>query len=284
MAASGDLRDAPADTFWQRLQDAMGRDGLLTYRYLGRITEDMHAAPYSGMAIRRDMRNARGGLMAAPLAIATAETGFTDFDAVPAPVTAGLTMLDDGIGVSEIRMHREVIRTGRTLGFSRTVVTDAADERRVIAVTRGIGIKLGEVPADGGGTPFPLPDGIADRPDLRPLTAVFGGERDADGRWLLPPMRAGSRSTSGSLHLGPIHIVLEAAATDLAEACAPEAPLQIEGWDVMFVAAGLVGPFVARGRAMAGGAGRVACDMTLTDQGRGDRVVATATALFGHRS
>lgn len=281
-SVAGDLRTVAADEFWARLQEAMGRDGLLTYRYLGRVTEDMHGVPVGRMPIRGDMRNERGGLMAAPLAIAIAETGFTDFNAVPAPVTAAVTLLDDGVGVSEIQMQREVLRTGRTLGFSRTVVCDVHEPQRVIAVSRGVGIKLGEAPPQGG-EPFPLPDEIADAPDLPPLTTVFGAIRDDMGVWSLPPLRPAHRSTSGSLHLGPIHVLMEAAATELAATRASPAALQICGWEVMFISPGLTGPFVASGEVRVGRAGRIGCDITLVDAGRDGRIVATAAAVFALR-
>ena len=70
-----DLRNVPPEQFLSLLKKAMGEDGLLTYRYLGRKSTTMHGAEYDSMKIRRDMRNAEGGIMAAPLMIATAETG-----------------------------------------------------------------------------------------------------------------------------------------------------------------------------------------------------------------
>src|SRR4051812_22788164 len=96
---TNDLRDVPPERFWQRLTEVM-QSGLLTYRYLGRKNRDMHDVPHDSMAIRRDMRTAAGGIAAAPLMIAAADAGgFTDFDAVPAPVVASLSILDPGIDV-----------------------------------------------------------------------------------------------------------------------------------------------------------------------------------------
>ena len=52
----------------------------------------------------------------------------------------------------------------------------------------------------------------------------------------------------------------------------------------MFVARGLSGPFVASGDTIDGGHGRVACRMTLRDEGNGDRVIASALAVFRRSS
>jgi hypothetical protein len=273
------LRTATSDAdFWVRLRQAMGQDGLLTYRYLGRRTRDMYDVPHDSMAIRRDMRNAAGGLAAAPLAIATAEAGgFTDFDALPAPVMYGLTLLDPGHDLREVRMEREILHQGRSMGFSRTVVTDADNPHRIIAVSHGIGIKLAEAPEQGG-TLFELPQAVVDSPDLPPLTEVFGGRRAAEG-WMLPELSEGLTSTSGSLHLGPIHVILEAAATELAAARAGTERLQVTGWEVSFVARGAVGPFLASGEALGGPEG-VVCRLLLRDRGKADRIVASAIATF----
>ena len=276
----GDLTKVDEGAFWTALREAMGKDGLLTYRYLGRKSQTMHDVPYDSMKIRSDMRNAAGGIMAAPLAIATASTGgFTDFNAVPAPVTAGLRIIDPGHDVREVRMRTEVLHMGRSMGFSRTVVTDAANPDRVIALTDAVGIKLGEAPQSGA-DPFPIEEDMLDRPDLPRLHEVFGGYRLPDGVWELPEMTAANRSTSGSLHLGPIHIIFEAAATEAAAAAAGTNQVQVEDWDVLFIARGINGPFAVEARAVPAGKGKVACTMLLKDRGKDNRTVASCTAIY----
>jgi hypothetical protein len=272
---SGDLREATNDDFWDRLNEAMGKDGLLTYRYLGRKSQDMHDLPIGTMKIRSDMRDWHGGIRPAALAIATAETGFSDFNAVPAPVSAGLSIVDPGIDVKTVTMQQRTLRLGRNLGFSRTVVADQDNPHRIIALTRGIGIKLGEAPAEGG-KPFPLPDDMEDR-DLPPLVKVFGGWQDDRGSWRLPALTAGSRSTSGSLHLGPIHVLFDAAADDLAR----ESGQRVVDWEVMFVSAGTTGPFRVDATPFSS-SGRVgAAELSLIDEGRDGRLVASGSAAFG---
>ncbi len=269
---AGDLRTAQGEEFWIRLREAMGKDGLLTYRYLGRVSEDMHGVPVGHMVIRSDMRDSHGGIRPAALAISTAETGFTDFDALPAPISSGLNIVDPGRDVKKVAIRRHVLKVGRQLGFSRTVVTDWDNEDRVIAVTHGIGIKLGEAPAEGA-EPFPLPEGIADRPDLPPLIAVFGGWK-SDGHWRLPALLPQNRSTSGTLHLGPMHLAFDAAADEIAAAQGT----RVMDWQVLFLSGGTDGPFRVDVKPIpATGPARV-LELTMVDEGRGNRLVASASA------
>ncbi len=274
MANAIDLRKVETGAFWASLRSAMGQDGLLTYRYLGRVAQNMHGVPVGSMKIRSDMRDWHGGIRAAALAIATAETGFSDFNAVPAPIEAGLSILDAGRDVREVQLRAEVLKLGRTLGFSRTFVTDADQPEKVIAISRGVGIKLAEAP-ESGGEPFPLPDDMADAGDLPSLLTVFGGVLDGDV-CRLPELSAGSSSTSGSLHLGPIHIALDA----IADANARQHRMRIADWNVMFLSAGTHGPFRAELTRSMVQAGDGAVVLSLVDEGRDDRLVATATAVL----
>jgi hypothetical protein len=275
-----DLRNVSADEYWRHFREMVGGDsGLLTYRYLGRKTAMLHGKPYDTMRIRRDMRTPSGAIMAAPLAIASAEAGgFSDVDTVPAPVTAALHILDDGRDVNEVAMRRVPIHTGRNMGFSQSEIVDAADPSRVLAISYGVGIKLADTPP--GFEPLDLPPEIADSPALPPLVHVFGARRRPDGRWELPAVTPENMSTSGSLHLGPIHVVLEAAATELAVHQAGTDAIRVEDWTVMFIARGTDGPFVVDGTASTGNYGRIACRLSLRDQGRGDRIVASALGVF----
>ncbi|MCB2046717.1 MAG: hypothetical protein KDE32_00665 [Novosphingobium sp.] len=274
MANAIDLRKVETGSFWASLRSAMGQDGLLTYRYLGRVAQNMHGVPVGSMKIRSDMRDWHGGIRAAVLAIATAETGFSDFNAVPAPIEAGLSILDAGRDVREVQLRAEVLKLGRTLGFSRTFVTDADQPEKVIAISRGVGIKLAEAP-ESGGEPFPLPDDMADAGELPSLLTVFGGVLDGDV-CCLPELSAGSSSTSGSLHLGPIHIALDA----IADANARQHRMRIADWNVMFLSAGTHGPFRAELTRRMVQAGDGAVVLSLVDEGRDDRLVATATAVL----
>jgi hypothetical protein len=271
-----DIREGPPEEYWDRLREMMGPTGLITYWYLGRAF-NQHEDPDT-VLLRRDMRNRAGGIMAAPLAIAAPETGgWRDRDVVPAPVAYGLHIVDDARDVAEIRVTRSTVRQGRTMGFSRSEIVDAAHPERVIAVTTGIGVSLGEAPA--GFRPIALPPDVPDTDDLPALHIVFGATRDSDG-WRLPRLSPEHASTSASLHIGPIHVVFEAAAMELAAERAGTDLLQAEDWDVHFVAPGTVGPFLVLADAHTGRGGRVVVRLTLLDEGRDRAVVAAGAATF----
>ena len=141
-----DIREGPVEEYWDRLREMLGPDGLITYWYLGRAFNQVMDP--DTLRLRRDMRNNTGGIMAAPLAIAAPETGgWRDREVIPAPVTYGLHILDDARDVAEIRVARGTVRRGAKMGFSRSLITDAADSSRVIAVTTGVGVTLGDVAA-----------------------------------------------------------------------------------------------------------------------------------------
>lgn len=292
MSPVRDIREGPADEYWERLRHLMGPEGLITYWYLGRgFNQEVDP---DTMSLRSDMRNGDGGLMAAPLAIAAPETGgWRDREVVPAPMTYALHVLDPAPDVRAVRVTRETVRRGRKIGFSRSVVTDADDSRRVIALTSGTGVSLGEAPS--GFRPVDLPPDLP-QVDLPPLHVVFGARRDPDG-WRLPELTTRLASTSASLHLGPIHVICEAAASEAAAARVahemggadrgglaqgPESGIgvQVEDWEVHFVAPGRKGPFFVRAEAWSGPAGRMLSHFTLRDEGVEDAVVASGTAAF----
>jgi hypothetical protein len=233
--------------------------------------------------------------MAAPLAIAAPETGgWRDREVVPAPMTYALHVLDAASDVRAVRVTRETVRRGRKIGFSRSVVTDADDPGRIIALTSGTGVSLGAAPS--GFRPVDLPPDLPEV-DLPPLHVVFGAQRDPDG-WRLPELTTRLASTSASLHLGPIHVVCEAAASEAAanalagdgvhslkEGEREHGPqrgteTQVEDWEVHFVAPGRKGPFFARAEAWSGPGGRVFTRFTLCDEGMEDAVVASGAAAF----
>src|ERR1700677_4699631 len=178
-----DIREGPVEEYWDRLREMMGPGGLITYWSLVRgFNQEVDP---DTVRLRRDMRNNAGGIMAAPLAIAAPETGgWRDREVVPAPVTYALHILDPAPDVRAVRVTRETVRRGRKIGFSRSVVTDADDPRRIIALTSGTGVSLGAAPS--GFRPVDLPPDLPEV-DLPPLHVVFGARRDPDG-WRLPEL------------------------------------------------------------------------------------------------
>ena len=271
-----DIRDGPPEEYWDRLREMLGPRGLMTYWYLGRAFNQLEDP--DTMRLRSDMRNVAGGVMAAPLAIAAPETGgWRDREVVPAPVAYGLHIVDDARDVTEVRVIRSTVRRGRRMGFSRSLIVDAAHSDRVIAITTGIGVTLGDAPP--AFQPLDAPPVMPDTDNLPALHVVFGATRDPDG-WRLPRLAAKHASTSASLHLGPIHVAFEAAAMESAAEVAGTDALQVEDWDVHFVAPGRSGPFLVQVESSAGRQGRVTARLTMLDEGQDGAVVAVGAAAF----
>src|ERR1700730_14884938 len=123
--------------------------GLLSYRYIGRNHGAMNTGPVDNtVSLRRDMRNAVGGLLVAPLSISSPEGNVgSDLVAVPNPVIHCCQILDDARGVKRIEVvESEVLRSGARMGYSRSKIVDADDPSRVIAFTEGQGVRIGTPP------------------------------------------------------------------------------------------------------------------------------------------
>jgi len=274
-----DIRDVPKAEYWDHFEKMW--TGLLSYRYLGKLAPSMDkGVERESMVLRHDMRNAAGGIMAAPLCIASPESGgMADDDYVPNPIIASMQVLDDARDVREITMQREVIKIGRQMGFSRTRIVDIDNPERVIALSQGMGVSIGETPGGYQAVENAVVP-VVDSPDMPSLAEVFGATRRADGTWQLGELSDELSSPDAALHLGPIHIVLEAASVDLAAAEAGTDRLQVEEWNVMFVARGKTGPFHAEGHAYLGNLGRIGVQLSLRDEGNANRVVTTAQATY----
>jgi hypothetical protein len=273
-----DIRNTAPAEYWEEF--AHRWTSLLSYRYLGRVNEVLDAGvDTASMPLRHDMRNSAGGIMAAPLCIASPESGgMADDLYVPNPVIASMQIVDDARDVQRVQVVSETIRIGRQMGFSRSRVVADDDPTRLIALSEGMGVSLGGTPE--GFKPVDNPPlEVVDSPDLPPLHQVFGATRRDDG-WILPELSLELASPDAALHLGPIHVVLETAATEAAADLAGTDALQIEDWHVMFVARGKIGPFRAVAEPHAGSMGRVAVRLSLHDEGNDDRVVTTGSASF----
>jgi hypothetical protein len=256
--------------------------GLLSYRYIGRNHSSMNTGPEDNtVTLRRDMRNATGGLLVAPISISAPEGNVgPDTETVPNPVIHSCQILDPGRDVTRIEViESEVLHLGSRMGYSRSKIVDADDHDRVIAFTEGQGAKIGAVPEGLE----KMPENtlvIVDSPDLPPLWKAFGASRRDDGHWALPELSVELASPDAALHIGPQHVVLETAAVDLASELAGTDHIQMVSWHVMFLARGKVGPFRVEGEAVRGVAGKVGVRMVLHDEGNEDRAVTSASAVF----
>lgn len=233
-----DIRNVSDEEYWKVFERKW--TGLLSYRYLGR-THTFDKNGDNRMVLRRDMRNAVGGLMVAPLCIASPESGGMEDDLyVPNPVIASMLLLDDARDVREIEIRPETLHIGRRMGFSRSRILDADNPERVIALSEGMGVSLGAPPPGFAPVENP-PIDLPDESMLPPLHVAYGAERNADGAWQLRELSDDIASPDAALHLGPIHVTLEAAATDYTTTAAG-GDVQIESWHVMFVTAGRSAP------------------------------------------
>ncbi len=274
-----EMKDDPV-AYAAELQRRWG--GLLSYRYIGRSHSSMDRGEVDNtVTLRRDMRNASGGLLVAPLSISSPEGAVgSDRETVPNPVIHSCQILDPAHDVRRIEVvESESLYLGRRLGYSRSKIVDADDPDRVIAFTEGQGVKLDGVP-DGLQKMEPNPLDIVDSPDLPPLWLVFGGKKRADGHWVVPELVAELASPDAALHLGPQHVLLETAGIDLAADLVGTDLLQMRTWHVMFLSRGKVGPFRVDGEAVRGASSTVGVRLSLYDEGNGGRMITSASAVF----
>jgi hypothetical protein len=254
----------------------------LSYRYIGRNHGSMNTGPEDNtVTLRRDMRNAAGGLLVAPLAISAPEGNVgPDTVTVPNPVILSVQILDAARDVTRIEVvESELLHLGARMGYSRSKIVDADDHDRVIAFNEGQGVKIGDVPPGLDKMPEDKLE-IVDSPDLPPLWKAFGASRRDDGHWALPALSVELASPDAALHIGPQHVLLETAAIDLAADRVGTDMLQMQTWHVMHLARGKVGPFRVDGEAVRGADGKVGVRMRLHDEGNDDRAVTSASAVF----
>lgn len=277
-----DIRQVDAEHYWEELRQRWG--ALLSYRYIGRQFAAMNTVADQAVALRHDMRNSTGGVMVSPLAIICPGGGRgSDLETVPNPVIHSLQILDDARDVARVEVVDAVsLKQGQRMGFGRARIVDGDDHDRVIALVESQGASIGEVPPGLQRFDDDPVMHVEDSPDLPPLWQVFGAVHRDDGRWVLPELRAELASPDAALHLGPQHILLERAASDLAAARAGTDRLQVDSVHVMFLARGKVGPFRAEGSSQGGadGSGRIGVQLTVHDEGNGDRAITAATYVF----
>ncbi|OBK63243.1 hypothetical protein A5653_25285 [Mycobacterium colombiense] len=276
--AYGDIRTVTPEEHWKHFEKSWR--ALKSYTYLGKTTPHLDAGvDKESMPLRHDMRNSTGGITAGPLTILSPEPYWLDDECVPAPVTMTYDILDPAYDVARLEVVRDVISVGRTMGFSRARVVDAADHGRVIAISTGSGVSLGDVPP--GFTPIDNPvNDVADSPDLPPLREVFGIRNRTGGSLEIARVTPMIASPHSALHQGPINFALEAAMIDALERELATTDLQVEHYTVMFVRAGYTGPFVTSAVVVNPQGTRYGVEATMIDEGSDGRTVATASAAF----
>src|SRR3954462_402560 len=143
------LEGLGGDAFWEQFETIMGPEGLMTYRYVGSHGAVAHDRFHSESTatLRRDMRGP-AGVLASALAIMGGDCMgvIDDAIAIPAPTTLSIEVLDDGVGVDEVRVHGEIVHAGRTQIFSRVRLEDAGDPNRVLALGTNPAAVMGPAP------------------------------------------------------------------------------------------------------------------------------------------
>jgi hypothetical protein len=279
-----DIRTTDTEEYWETLRQRWG--ALMSYRYLGRQFSSMNNVNDDTVTLRHDMRNATGGILAQVFCIsAPGGGGPSDLEVVPNPVIHSLQILDNGNDVERIEVvNAGALKVGSRMYFGRATIVDADDHRRVLALIEGQGAAIGDVPANLEQRKFdddPI-EHIEDSPDLPPIWQVFGGSKRDDGRWTLGELRAEFASPDAALHVGPQFVIHETAAIDLAAEVAGTDQLQPESAHFMFLARGKVGPFRIEGTAVRGAddSRRIGAQLTLHDEGNGDRAISAASVAF----
>jgi hypothetical protein len=276
--AYGDIRTMTPEEHWKHFEKSW--KALKSYSYLGKTTPFLDAGvEKETMPLRHDMRNSTGGIMASPLTILSPEPYWRDDECVPAPVTMTYDILEPAYGVKWLEVIRDVVSVGRTMGFSRARVVDAADRDRVIAISTGSGVSLGGVPPGFRPVDNPVEE-LADSPNLPPLQDVFGITSRRDGALEIAKVTPMIASPHSALHQGPINIALEAAMTGELERVLGTTDLQVEHYTVMFVRPGYIGPFVASATLANSEGPRFGLEGTMVDEGSQGRIIATASAAF----
>lgn len=280
-----DIRELSSDpaAYAAELQRRWG--GLLSYRYIGRNHGSMNIGPADDtVALRSDLRDQCGAILLSVFGIASPEGGLvSDLEAVPNPVVHSCQVLDTGADVSRFEVRTEDLKRGQRMSYSRSLIVDADNPGRVLAVTEGQGVTIG-VPPDGLQKMAVDPIEVVDSPDLPPLWQVFGGARASATTWTLPELSVEVASPDAALHVGPQFVMTETAARGAAVEALGSADVVGISSHTMFLARGKTGPFRFVAEAFAGPAATVAARTTVYDDGADGRLITVATHVFRRMS
>lgn len=276
-----DIRELSSDpsAYAAELQRRWG--GLLSYRYIGRNHGSMNIGPTDDtVTLRSDLRDQCGAILLSVFGIASPEGGLvSDLEAVPNPVVHSCQVLDTGADVARFEVRTEDLKRGQRMSYSRSLIVDADNPARVLAITDGQGVTIG-VPPDGLQKMAVDPIEVVDSPDLPPLWQVFGGTRANATTWMLPELSVEVASPDAALHVGPQFVMTETAARSAAAEEIGLAGIVGISSHTMFLARGKTGPFRFVAEAFTGPAATVAARTTVYDDGAGGKLITVATHVF----
>jgi hypothetical protein len=251
-------------------------DELVSYRYLGCssvVRDDAHAEGY--MRLRRDLRSP-AGLLAAPLAIATLDTAGINIDRRYhlALTHVEVAIVDAGAGVEAVRVLGTVVREARTQVFTEARVEDADNPSRPLAFGTADWAIIAPTP-EGFEYTHPGP-GVADSPELPPLTKAYDAQPRAGGGFRIAGLSP--RVGTEVLHHGPMLVTLEATALQSAAEYEHIDPVHVEHLGMRIVKAGRAGPFVTDAEVLSSRTDTITCRAVLRDDGADGSLVAVAMA------
>lgn len=262
-------RDRAAGEIFGVWTEAMAQ--LFSYRYFGTrsVLVDRHHATGT-MPMRPDMR-ASGGMLLAPLAIGMLDAAGNNMDRY---YQLGLTQIDihafDGApDTDRIGLAGEVVREARTQVFTEVVLSDEATGRVLGHGSANWAIINPTPPGFTYTDPGPGPDHVAPMP---PLTEVFEARPTDGGGYVIPGLSP--RLGVDTLHHGPILVVMEAAAQDLATAEAGTRPVRPVALSCRIVRAGRKGPFRVHSRLLGRNGDLISCRSVMRDEGRDNEIIA----------
>lgn len=266
---AGADRNRSADQVFGVWTEAMAQ--LVSYRYFGTqsVLNDRHHATGT-MPMREDMR-ASAGMRLAPLAIGMLDVAGNNMDRY---YQLGLTQIDihafDGApGTERVALAGQVVREARTQVFTEVLLSDEATGRTLGHGSANWAIINPTPPGFVYTDPGPGPDY---NPPMPPLTEVFEARPAADGGYVIPGLSP--RLGADTLHHGPILVVMEAAALDIAEAQPDAGAVCPVALSCRIVRAGRKGPFKVVARMLSRNGELISCRAEMHDEGRENEIVA----------
>ena len=262
-------RDRAANEVFGVWAEAMAQ--LVSYRHFGTqsgLIDRQHAT--GTMPMRPDMR-ASGGMLLAPLAIGMLDVAGNSMDRY---YQLGLTQIDvhafDGApALQRVALAGEVVREARTQVFTEVLLSDEENGRVVGHGSANWAIinptPPGFVYTDPG--PGPLY-----KPPMPLLTEVFDAQPAADGGYII--LSLSPRIGLDTMHHGPILVVLEAAALDIANAEAGQDCVTPSALSCRIVRPGRKGPFKISSSLLSRNGDLISCRSVMRDEGRDKEVIA----------
>ncbi len=252
---------------------AGSRGVLMSYAYLAsrpRAIDRTHAENL--LEIRPDLRTPTGAALAAPLAIAMLDTAGINVDPVNilALTQVNVNVIDCALDVHDVYLAGQVTTEARSQIFTEARMYDGADRERAIGFGTANWSVICPTP---DGFVYPEPgNGVEGLTEVPPLPQAYTGIRRDDGLWEIPGLRP--EIGAERLHHGPMLVMTEAAALDVAAHVLGTDALSVDGLQMTIVAPGRVGPFVATPVFVTKSADTVGCRVELRDRGRDGRLVA----------